>query len=250
VTAGRRGGPTGAVIVRLDRKDGRVGELVIVGEQWCAQAFGERDVHGVGEGHVVAPAPGIVEEWPDLSDPQRPRQQLIDRHGDLFSREDAFLVPATQDGAALDVEDLRYPRDDVSGQQTAQCAPPDGVGDQFDTGRGVDHDRDHASPAARTSARVSAAVRPGSEGWPAWRRSSQALKDSALTASSGLTMTTAESGAFEAERATPRFYELSCYARTPSTQILDDRVLNLRAARRSVTGRAPASAAASASLAP
>jgi len=60
-----------------------------------------------------------LKKGPDLNDPQRPRQKLIDCRGDLLFCEDAVEVPAAQDGAALDVEDLRHPRDGVRGQQTA-----------------------------------------------------------------------------------------------------------------------------------
>lgn len=51
---------------------------------------------------------------------------------DLCRREHSVEVPSAQDGADLDVEDLRSPWDGIGRQQATEGAAPDGVDDEFD----------------------------------------------------------------------------------------------------------------------
>ena len=110
-------------------------------------------------------APGGGEQWAQAADPQRPGTELVHRFANLRRGENAAQVPSAQDGAYLDVEDVRSPWNGVDRQQATECSATDGVDDEFDARRGVDDDRDHTSPAARASASVSAAVTPSRSGY-------------------------------------------------------------------------------------
>jgi hypothetical protein len=108
-----------------------------------------RATHTASRKLTLARRPCVAEQRADLSDAQRPDQQLIDRGCDLPRGEHSVKVTPGQHSPTLDEEDLRHPRDGVRRQHSAQASSPAGVGSQLDARRGVDDDRSHASPARR-----------------------------------------------------------------------------------------------------
>lgn len=190
-----------------DGKTGRVHEVTIVSQNLRIEMLSQDDVQGISDSEIEPETPSVVEQAANLSDAQGPRLQLGHRGNDVVRWQDRVEFPAAEDRSAFHEEVIGNPGNAVSRQKTSKRSATHRVGCQLHSGRGVDDDRCHASPRARTSAKVSAARTAGLAGSPLWRLSNQARKVSALTSSSGFVTTTAGSlGRSAAWRAIPPSY--------------------------------------------
>ncbi|MHB1510334.1 MAG: hypothetical protein ACYCST_10680 [Acidimicrobiales bacterium] len=147
----------------------------------------------VDEGEVGASSPRLAEQRLGLRDSEPPLGDAFDGLFKPAVDENRTSFPPAEHGSALTEEQVGHLRNRIDWEQTTQFSATSGIRRELDTGRGVDDDGGHSSPAALISARVSAALTDVVTGDPFCRSSSHAAKLSAVTSSSGFTTTIAGS---------------------------------------------------------
>lgn len=110
-----------SILLRVEAEGGaavpaarRDRQLLVVGEQVGAEVFGQSHVDRVGEGDVRPAPPGVGQQTPDLHDAQRPGHQCDHGCADDLRREDRVEVPAAEDCATFDIEQLGDSWDGIS----------------------------------------------------------------------------------------------------------------------------------------
>ena len=105
---------------------------VIVGEQGGAELLGERHVHGVGGRHVVSTRPGREDQGCDGRLSEVPSAKAINSASRSVGGDEVGhdrLMP--NHAEYFDVEVFRHPELAITRQETSECSPSCGGGDDF-----------------------------------------------------------------------------------------------------------------------
>jgi len=166
---------------------------VIVGEQGSPEFGGERNVDGIGHGHVVTKSPRSGDQRSGLRLAQvptiEPAQHL---RGSLLGQRPSHDRLLSHDPGDFDVEVLGHPAHGIGRKQSCETPTVGGVGqDLHASGRVDDNGRHACSDSARIVSSTAAASKDSSSDSGSMESSSMSKRNAAgEQSSSGFTTTT------------------------------------------------------------